>query len=207
MACTERCTPKASIGSSITGGRPYLGRSPRQAKSRRAVEYRPNETENKKCRRCTVLSWSTCNSANHSKPRTRSNLEARWSNKECTPHPDHFSVNSDLPSSLVTQNRANSASTRSSEIRPVPSTFPINRGGRRGQIRPCWLGVRHPLDGSITDSHKVCICVDNHFRDPAPRQRTKVKTVSVTESRNSCVFAFSRLLRLPTLPSSVFLKV
>ena len=132
MAHTEHHTPKAFMGSSTTGGRPYMGKSPRQAKSRQAVEYVPTGTPNNDYRRCTVPSWLTCNSATCSKHGTRSTPEARWENKECTPRPYRLSVDSDPPSSLVTWNRAGSASERFSGSWPVPSTSPIYRCGQGG---------------------------------------------------------------------------
>ena len=179
-----------------------MGGSPRQANILRAVEYRPTGTENNKCRRCTVPYYSTCNSATHSKPGTGSTPEVRWYKKECNPRPDRFSIGSDPPSSLVTWNRPNSASTRLLGSWPFLSNPPTNRGGRGGLGSTMTVGGGRPSTGGITGSHEVCAWVGNQFREPAPRRGTKVKVASGAERCNSHVFAFPYILgpRLDPLP-------
>ena len=128
----ERQTPKDSTCSSTTGGKPSLGRSPLQMKSRRSVDYRATGTENNECRRYTIPSWLTPIRADRSNPGTVSTPEARCPYKEWRPQPDRLSVNISPPSSLMTQNRAGNASIRLSRSWPVPSTSTINWGNRGG---------------------------------------------------------------------------
>ena len=138
---------------STKGGRPYMGSSPRQAKSRQAMEYRLTWKENNECRRCTIPSRLTCNIATCSKPGTKSTPEARWAKKEYTPWSDRFSVDIDMPSSLMTCNRTEISSTIFLGSWPVPSTSPTDRGDRgelgltmvvRGRASVSWRRQRLP---------------------------------------------------------------
>ena len=96
------------------------------------MDYRPIDTEDNNCRKCTVPYGSTYIRATHSKPGTRSILEARYNREECIPRPDHFSMDSGPLSFIMTQNHADSDPIRSSGIWRVLRTSLTDRGVQGG---------------------------------------------------------------------------